>query len=306
MDVTPLFKACVKTVRTRNKAFGVQNDADKNRILKNKPKNIFIVRAKDITSQITRFRDFLLENRSAYLHFSKFMNSREDMTDVERDQIDKGSQKIVNTCMHEIQEFKKETRKYKGNPQVLEFMDNVLKIMEDYLKKVCAIHSEQKALRVKRALDLRKLTKLEIEKKPPLERKRSSEIMDELLGNTNRTVDSDVKENNTVNNKNTVAIATEMDTSTVSEDDQLSAEEMQMFESENLQLYNELNSLSEEVKQIESKVLHIAELQEVFTEKVEVLFFLIPFILIVTQPDKLILYSRYYNKNRTSIELLEL
>jgi syntaxin 18 len=53
-----------------------------------------------------------------------------------------------------------------------------------------------------------------------------------------------------------------------SEDDQLSSEEMQMFESENAQLYNELNSLTEEVKQIESKVVHIAELQEIFTEKV--------------------------------------
>ena len=53
-----------------------------------------------------------------------------------------------------------------------------------------------------------------------------------------------------------------------SDDDQLSSEEMQIFESENAQLYNELNSLTEEVKQIEGKVVKIAELQQIFTEKV--------------------------------------
>ncbi|XP_077298616.1 syntaxin 18 isoform X2 [Arctopsyche grandis] len=190
------------------------------------------------------------------------------MSDMERDQIDNGSQKIINSCSHIIQEFKKESRKIQANPQMIEFMDSVLKIVENYLKAVCAIHTEQKALRVKRALDLRKLTKLEVEKKPPLDRRNSNEIIEELLGNSNRSSDNDVKDGSTINNKNTLAIATEMDSSTLSEDDQLSAEEMQIFESENLQLYGELNSLSEEVKQIESKVLHIAELQEVFTEKV--------------------------------------
>lgn len=55
---------------------------------------------------------------------------------------------------------------------------------------------------------------------------------------------------------------------TTIEDNVLSAEEMQMFEAENELLYNEMNSLSDEVKQMENKVVHLAELQEIFTEKV--------------------------------------
>lgn len=51
-------------------------------------------------------------------------------------------------------------------------------------------------------------------------------------------------------------------------EEELSPEDIQVFEAENEQLYNELNTITEEVKQIESKVVHIAELQEIFTEKV--------------------------------------
>ncbi|KAI4458445.1 syntaxin-18 [Holotrichia oblita] len=50
--------------------------------------------------------------------------------------------------------------------------------------------------------------------------------------------------------------------------DQLSPEEIQMFESENNIFIMKLNSLSDEVKHMESKVVHIAELQELFTQKV--------------------------------------
>ncbi|XP_011496162.1 PREDICTED: syntaxin-18 [Ceratosolen solmsi marchali] len=38
------------------------------------------------------------------------------------------------------------------------------------------------------------------------------------------------------------------------DDEQLSAEDIQIFEVENKQLYNDLNILSEEIKQIENKV----------------------------------------------------
>lgn len=44
--------------------------------------------------------------------------------------------------------------------------------------------------------------------------------------------------------------------------------EVQLFEKENSLLFNELNSLSEEVNQIQGRVVKIAELQQTFTEKV--------------------------------------
>lgn len=52
------------------------------------------------------------------------------------------------------------------------------------------------------------------------------------------------------------------------EEEEISTEEAQMFEKENAALFEEMSSVSEEVGQIEGKVMEIAKLQETFTEKV--------------------------------------
>lgn len=49
---------------------------------------------------------------------------------------------------------------------------------------------------------------------------------------------------------------------------ELSPEDVQMFEQENKQLLSELKGLSEEISQIEKNVTEIAKLQDLFTEKV--------------------------------------
>lgn len=54
----------------------------------------------------------------------------------------------------------------------------------------------------------------------------------------------------------------------------LSPEDIQMFEEENVQLYHELQGLSEEVESIEKNVVDIATLQDIFTEKVILIVFL--------------------------------
>lgn len=51
-------------------------------------------------------------------------------------------------------------------------------------------------------------------------------------------------------------------------EDVLSAEDMQLFEAENVHIYNLLQGVSEEVEQIEKNVVDIAQLQDIFTEKV--------------------------------------
>lgn len=61
MDITVLFKACVKTVRMRNKALGVSSsEQDKSRILNSisKKKSVFGSKAKDIATQVCFFLNF--------------------------------------------------------------------------------------------------------------------------------------------------------------------------------------------------------------------------------------------------------
>lgn len=266
MDITPLFKACIKTVKTRNKAFGIQSPVseDKQRILRTKPKTDFMNTAKDITSQITRLRDFLLEHRERYLSFYN-CETTEEMTEEERDQIDTGAQRIINTCSHLLKEFRNDNRKLSVTAQVQDYMDTVIDVIDAYLKAVCKIHSELKALRVKRALDIRKLSRLEL---PHTKSNIPNPFTSDKV--VQKKKEFDVAEENkeeTDNGKSNLNLS-ENEVAVMSDEGELSNEELQMFESENFQLFNELNSMTEEVRQIESKVLHIAELQEIFTEKV--------------------------------------
>lgn len=278
MDITPLFKACIKTVKTRNKAFGIQSPVseDKQRILKPKSKSGFTASAKDITSQITRLRDFLFEHRERYLSFFNTGAGGDQMSEAERDQIDTGAQRIMNTCSHLLKEFRNDSRKVSVSLQMRVYMDAVIDLIDMYLKAVCKIHSELKALRVKRALDIRKLSRLEL---PTTKSNIPNPFLTEkVVKPVAETVQSpltpEVEPDATDNVKSKMELS-ENDVAVLSDEGELSAEELQMFESENSQLLNELNSMTEEVKQIESKVLHIAELQEIFTEKVYLHIFFI-------------------------------
>lgn len=259
MDITPLFKACIKTVKTRNKTFGILSPIpeEKKIILRPKSnKNGFTLTAKDITSQITKLRDFLLEHRGRYLNYLNI--SGDEMSEYERDQIDTGAQRIINTCSHLLKEFRNDNRKLAVPQQMREYMDAVIDLLDSYLKAVCKIHSELKAFRVKRALDMRKLSRLELPQ-------RKSAIPNPFIVEAENETENDTED---TDSPKTMLELSENEVAVLSDEGELSAEELQIFESENVQLLNELNTMTEEVRQIESKVLHIAELQEIFTEKV--------------------------------------
>jgi syntaxin 18 len=67
MDITPLFKACVKTVKLQNKSISTP---DKNRIFRKTPRDEFSKKTKDIKYQISQLKNFLIENRAAYMQFA--------------------------------------------------------------------------------------------------------------------------------------------------------------------------------------------------------------------------------------------
>ncbi|XP_033219156.1 syntaxin-18 [Belonocnema kinseyi] len=255
MDVSTLFRASVKTIALRNKALGDQPDSKPS--FKMRRKSPFLTKAQAVVSHITKLREFILENRPAYLNFSNHLSSKAHMTDDDRDRIDVGAQQIMTKCSQLLKELKREVADTELSQQNQEHREIMLLLIENFLKNVCKIYSEQKAIRVKRAIEFRKVARLEVDSKKSL----NSTIRPESPASSKRELDV---------NKSSMTIS-EMDnegTNSLSAEGELSPEDIQMFESENEQLFNELNTLTEEVKQIESKVVHIAELQEVFTEKV--------------------------------------
>lgn len=245
MDVTTLFKACVKTVRTTNKSLGVKDQ--KSGVLKIQ-KDANLSKAKEIVKQITHLQNFLLENKAAYLNVLNYLSTNKTMTEIDREQIDSAAERIVSSCTTLINDYKAQIKKLPKTPQRQEHYNNIITSLEKYLKTVSKIYTEAKAVRVKRVIETHKLSKLETtpskHNSTDVASKRDLEVNPNKKQSFSPTLTQPDLEN------------------------ELSAEEMQMFESENEFLFNELNSISDEVKQMEGKVVHIAELQEMFTEKV--------------------------------------
>ncbi|XP_035717967.1 syntaxin-18-like [Vespa mandarinia] len=262
MDVSILFRDCVKTVNLQDKNLGSSSFTKP--LKKTKSKSSFYIKTQAVVAQITKLREFLLENRKAYLNFSNYFSNIPRMTDTDRDKIDAGAQTIMSTCSQLIKELKREIAFSEVSRQNMEHREIVLLLIEDYLKNVCKIYSEQKAIRVKQALEMRNISKLELDTKP-------NKIMEM---DNKRSVSNLIEKTNNTENQSNSSKLNPMKVQEINEDvntllyEELSPEDIQMLESENEQLYNELCTITEEVKQIESKVVHIAELQEIFTEKV--------------------------------------
>uniref|UniRef100_A0A9L0SF15 Syntaxin 18 n=1 Tax=Equus caballus TaxID=9796 RepID=A0A9L0SF15_HORSE len=170
VDITLLFRASVKTVKTRNKALGVAVgggvDGSRDELFRRspRPKGDFSSRAREVISHIGKLRDFLLEHRKDYINaYSHIMSEYGKMTDTERDQIDQDAQTFMRTCSEAIQQLRAQAHKEIHSQQVKEHRSAVLDFIEDYLKRVCKLYSEQRAIRVKRVVDKKRLSKLEPE-----------------------------------------------------------------------------------------------------------------------------------------------
>ncbi|KAL5016406.1 hypothetical protein ScPMuIL_005995 [Solemya velum] len=246
-DISKVFRALVKTVKSREKSLG-EPIPDKTVISPViKKRGEFERKARELVISITKLRNFLLEHRKDYVNAGSHLNGENTkMTDTERDQIDSEAQAIIRSCQQTINLFKHEAHDQKVHPQTKEHRETVVKLIENYLKVVCKTYSEQKAVRVKRVVDRKRLSKLEPERK---------------------SISSHVDRLQTENkHENDGAVALE-ETSYGAEED-VSPEEAQLFEQENQVLFDEMNSLATEVRQIEGKVVEISRLQEIFADKV--------------------------------------
>ncbi|XP_030419471.1 syntaxin-18 isoform X2 [Gopherus evgoodei] len=244
VDITLLFRASVKTVKTRNKALGVAaGESPRDELLKRgsqRPKSDFSCRAREVITNIGKLKDFLLQHRKDYINaYSHLMSEYIRMTDTERDQIDQDAQIFMRTCADAIQQLRTEG--------------------------VCKLYSEQRAVRVKRMVDKKRLSRLEPEQRnkaqapsfPEKNVQNSSEESEEKLAYEEN------KDQNLTDAHTNLGLWGDG-----RGEDELSPEEIQMFEQENKRLVGEMNSLFDEVRQIEGKVVEISRLQEIFTEKV--------------------------------------
>ncbi|KAK2499468.1 hypothetical protein MC885_001046, partial [Smutsia gigantea] len=128
--------------------------------------------------------------------------------------------------------------------QVKEHRSAVLDFTEDYLKRVCKLYSEQRAIRVKRVVDKKRLSKLEPEPNAKTRESMSSEKVSQ-----NPSEDFEEKPvTEEYPEKIPSEIQPELGTwGDGKGEDELSPEEIQMFEQENQRLIGEMNNLFDEL-----------------------------------------------------------
>uniref|UniRef100_A0A240PLH7 Syntaxin-18 n=1 Tax=Anopheles atroparvus TaxID=41427 RepID=A0A240PLH7_ANOAO len=272
MDITSLFKASVKTVRLKLPLDSIPQQ-DKNRILTKKtPKLEVWKKSSQLKKQITMLRDFLLENRAAYMQLAEHLkNSAPQMTNDERDVIDQQSEEMyISTCKL-VADMKRECAELQVGRQTKECLCLVIDSVYEYATAIRKIALEQKQFRIKRQIETIHYIKLQPKMKTDLYAKpleTAPALADTSPQPTNRAENLDTTRNADKNVTQPMEDIEEHSMYDEYENDDLSPEDIQMFESENVQLYNELKGLSEEVEQIQRNVADIAQLQDVFSEKV--------------------------------------
>ncbi|ESO04657.1 hypothetical protein HELRODRAFT_111663 [Helobdella robusta] len=274
-DITNLFKATIKTVKIREKnlqSSSFSSSATDKAILPKSNINIrkseFAVTAKNVVLLITKLKNFLLENRKDYISAS------EQMTNIDRDRIDAEAEAFMKMSQDAINQLKVQANANKVLRQTREHIDHVLILIEQYLFAVCRLYSEQKALRVKRTIHRKKISRLQTE---PATIKLQVPPNDKKVKNSSPDIDDDKKSPSLSSSPPPSSSSSSPKISSPKnvdddeddeDDDSMSYEEKMMLQKENDILYAEKSSIIEEIKRVEGDMIEISKLQRVFSENI--------------------------------------
>ncbi|XP_039249102.2 syntaxin-18-like [Styela clava] len=251
MDRTNDFKKAIRDIRKENSILD-------NTVLK-KPsldlhaykrrKSDFNKKANDIVQSISKLRDFLLQHRIAYINSHQAVGlASQPMSDHERDKIDEEAQNIIKKCNDAITVMQQNVEQDNISDQQCTHRQLVLASIQNHLKSVCKIYSEQRAIRVKLVVDKKRISRLH---NPETHKKALTQDPD----HSNNTERPAIKFESKFNYEE-------------SDEDDFSETEAAALEQENVLLFNDMNSMVDEVRAIEGKVVEITRLQEIFSEQV--------------------------------------
>jgi len=254
IDVTPVWRETVENIENRKDELGlVIPPKDKNRILGGT--TLIVTRqAREIVSAIGKLSEMLDQHRIAYMS-SQHTSPALAMSDSERDQVDIGAEEISKKCKSLITKFKIDIANIKTNCSSQEHLSGIASGLDSYLKTVISNHSEMRAVRVQRHLQHSKMARLEV-----TSREKRSQV---VLGDTPQKAPSSA-----ALQEKAMEAAAQAARAMESDEEEMTQEEAMQLEMENEALMDQLSSLTDSVQQVQHKVVKIAELQEIFTEKV--------------------------------------
>jgi len=273
MDTTNVFRECVALCQERNQDLnsGARQNLSQRLGSRLKKRSHLNSKCLQLVQNITHTKSFLLANRNNYINiYSALMSQSSRMTDTERDQIDQQMHQFTQTCLQLLKSLKQEIPKEVRSKEELKHMNAVVDIICNYLRSVCDIHSEMKAIRIKRVFERQKMSRLEtsLPSKSSLDRAPQSSGNQESIDGSRQTTDDSHGDPTRQKDDLRSEIPRQKKEEFSEPEVNLDPEEELLLAQENAQMYDEMTSMVDEVKQIESKVVEIARLQELFTEKV--------------------------------------
>jgi len=209
-----------------------------------------------IVETVAGLEKLLKEQRCAYLAAHGGMLERD------RDEVDVGADSISRQCRLLISKYRDEVEGLKVSEEGKQHFCAVADGLDSYLKSVVSVHSEMRAVRVARQIRQKKLSRLEVNSVES----RAQEIgagQGKQGGISVAELQDAAKAAAAARGKQTYS-----GFSSEEEEEEMSMEEQQAMEMENERLVEQLSSLTSQVEQVQSKVVKVAELQAVFTEKV--------------------------------------
>ncbi|XP_027206234.2 syntaxin 18 [Dermatophagoides pteronyssinus] len=281
MDQTKCFQQIVHTIGNHSNSIvcnGLRNE-DKSRQISWK--------LRELVASITCMKDYLLANQKDYVNiYNSILYLSSKMTDEERDQIDKDVHDFVKLGNDVIKILRVELKSTTSKQQ-FEHEMNAINLVEMYLQSINDLHNKNKALRLRRNLYMQKFFRLN---------------KSNVNSNNNNTdgIDGSSTENQAANkttiklrknqkssetNNNTLKSSENLNSKTSFYNDyhneqllssnnesmnncRLAPEEQKQFQLESKQIYDQMNSMNEEVITITKKLAEISKLQELFSENV--------------------------------------
>ena len=179
VDVTPEFRDLVKDLTARSEELGlVIPPRDKSRILdkSNGPTR----QAESIVKTVTSLADLLNQHRHAYLeNMASAGAGTSAMSEADRNQVflqkkrcqmkdcycvqvDAGADNIAKQCRNLIVKYKEDIAKMDTNVSAKEHYESVCSGLDTFLQSVVGVHSQMRAVRVSRMMQMKKLSRLEV------------------------------------------------------------------------------------------------------------------------------------------------
>lgn len=223
-----------------------------------------------VVTMITKMRCHLIKRAEDYLGIYSCLPGK-SMSDSSREQLENDVETLIQVCNKKLNLLQSEVTKFTNSDQMINHRVAIVELVMRHLNDFVRCYSELRTLRVKRVIERQQMDRLEqiSNKKESIDytaESKNEKLDDKSYASLSSSIthDTDSFSGHRQVQSNDFNQTYE---ETPSQEMNLTLTQVQLQE-ENSAIHDELLSVVDEIKTIGSKVVQIAKLQQLFTERV--------------------------------------